>query len=450
MTEIPLSPDRSFPAPSPQLPPPAGQTVAAARWEGPRAASEALEVVERKTAALWWTLIAACVLSLVWAALSPLEVVSVADGTVAPSSRLQKVQHLEGGIVSEVLVREGDAVRKDQSLIRLQSTLSHADVKEMDARLTALRGDQYRLEAESTGVRALSLPAAFVRSAPDVAARTQGLFQARRDTLASSLAVQDRQMEEISARLQNTRSRYRLAQEQVSIGVKLLAEGLSNRYEQIEREKEANGLLSRIQEDEAALAKTRSERTAVQNKYDEDVRGALSETRRQLEELTSRETKFRDVATRTDLRAPMDGIVKTLYVNNVGAVVSQGGTVLDLVPVNDTMVIEARLPPQDVGYVAPGQTAMVQLASSDATRFGRIEGKVVQVSPDSVTDTEKKTTYYLVKIETTRSYFESGHARYDLSPGVVVTAGIVTGRRSVLAYLLYPVLRTMPLTLTER
>lgn len=409
-----------------------------------------IERTERSATLVWWAVIGTCVVLTTWAALSPLDVVSVAEGTVAPSSRIQKVQHLEGGIILDVLVREGERVEKDQVLVRLEPTRSHADFGEVDARLTSLRAEQMRLEAEAAGRATFTLPKDFAAKHADVAERTEKLFLARRATLTSNIQTNERQIEEISARLEHTRSRYALAREQVDIGNRLLKEGLSNRYEQIEREKEANGLLSRIREDEAALGKARSQLAALRGQYDEDVRRELSEIRRQLEELASRETKFRDAVDRNELKAPMAGIVQTLYVNNVGAVLPQGGTVLDLVPVDDRLVVEARLPPQDVGFVHPGQRTVVQLASSEATRLGRIEGRVIHVSPDSVNDQQTRQNYYLVRIETETSSFHSGNLRYDLSPGVLVTAGIVTGRRSVLTYLLYPVFRTTPFALGER
>lgn len=430
------------------------EAAAAARIDQPpELTPEALEQVGVSTVRLWAWLVFSCVALLAWAAVFPLDVVSVAEGTVEPSSRLQKVQHLEGGIVKELLVREGELVEHNQLLVRLEPVQSGADVGEVVARQTALEADRMRLEAEAAGA-ALEIPPAFEQRHPELARRTQAFYQARRDTLRSSVETQERQIAEISARLANTRARYRLANEQVGIGRKLIAENLSNRYEQIEREKEANALKSRIEEDEAALGRAQAELASVRNRYDEEVGKELSDVRRQLAELESRGEKFRDQLQRTELRAPMAGVVKTLYVNNLGAVIPQGGTVLDLVPGDDRMIVEARLPPQDVGYVRKGQQAVVQLASADASRLGRIEGVVEHVSPDAVTAPgatgAEAAPYFVVRIVTERSYFGTEHDRYELTPGVAVTVGIVTGQRTVLGYLLYPISRTMPFALGER
>lgn len=415
----------------------------------------ALESIDAHTTRLWYGQVSVCVAMFLWAAVFPVDVVSVAEGTVEPSSKLQKVQHLEGGIVRELLIKEGDKVEKGQELVRLEPTQSTADFGEVDARLTALKADQLRLAAESSGSRSFRLPGDFARKYPDVASRAEKLFLARRETLFSTLAAHERAVAEISARLKHTRERHQLAAEQVAIGKKLLAEELSNRYEQIDREKESNSLLSRIREDEEAIEKARSEMSAVRNKFDEDVRKELSDVRRQIEEMSNRGDKFRDQLSRTELRAPMAGVVKQLYVNNIGAVVPAGGTVLDLVPGDGQIIIESKLPPQDVGFVRVGQKAFVQLASAEATRYGRIEGKVVHVSPDSVINKDSPAgqglpVYYIVRVAAGQDHFGDHGMRYDLTPGVQVTAGIVTGSRTVLTYLLYPIFRTMPFALTER
>lgn len=415
----------------------------------------ALEGIDAHTARLWKMLIGSCVGLLAWAIVFPLDVVSVAEGTVEPSARLQKVQHLEGGIVRELLIKEGEKVEKGQELVRLEPTQSNADYGEVDARLTALKADQLRLEAESAGTRTFRMPKDFARLHADVATRAEKLFAARRETLQANLAAHERAIAEISARLKHARASHQLAVEQVAIGNKLLAQELSNRYEQIDREKEENALLSRIREDEQAIGKAQSEMAAVRNKFDEDVRKELSDVRRQIEEMSNRGDKFRDQLTRTGLRAPMTGVVKQLYVNNIGAVVPAGGTVLDLVPGDGQIIVESKLPPQDVGFVRVGQKAFVQLASAEATRYGRIEGKVVHVSPDSVINKDSPAgqglpVYYIVRVAADQDHFGDRDMRYDLTPGVQVTAGIVTGSRTVLTYLLYPIFRTMPFAMTER
>lgn len=423
-----------------------------------------LENVDHHTKRLWNLLVLSCASILIWAAIFPLDIVSIAEGVVETSIGLQKVQHLEGGIVSEILVKEGDHVTKDQPLVRMAPTRSNSDVGEITARMTALKTDLIRLEAEIAGTDTLKYPEDFKKENREIVARAMDLFRARRNNLHAGKETQRKEISqrqqdfaEITARLNNAKSRYQLAIEQVDIGKKLIASNLSNRYEQIEREKEANALKSRIEEDQQALIraqesveKARAAMAGIQSKYNEDVRQDLSNTRRQLDELADRQTKFKDVLSRTELRAPMAGTVKTRYVDGVGSVVPSGGTVLDLVPEDSKIIVEAKLQPQDIGYVQVGQRAFIQLASAEASIFGHIGGEVTYISPDSITDKEDRMTYYIVRVSPEKQQFDSRDRHYPLTSGVQITVGIVTGKRSVLEYLLSSLFRTMPFALSER
>ncbi len=425
--------------------------------------STQLEIIDRASQRLNHLLMFSCVALILWGAIAPLDVVSMAQGTVTPSSRIQRVQHLEGGIVREILVKEGESVTQGQALINLESTANSADYGEIAARVRALTADMARWDAEADKGDSLNLAPAFVKENQKLVERTQSLLNARRQTLQSQLAGQhdeiaqrEQDITEISARLRNSRERLTLVEEQLAIDAKLVKEDLSNRYEQIERLKEANQLRSRIEEDNAgftraqsALEKARNNLNGIQSGYDQEMQTQRADTRRQLEESQERVQKYQDSLKRSVLRAPMSGVVKSLYVSTEGGVVSPGEIVLDLVPANDMLVIEARLPPQDIGHVRIGQKAFIQLASPEAAKLGQLDGTVEHISPDTMI-TKDGQAFYIVKIVTKSNHFGKGDQIYPLTPGVIVSAGIVTGERTVLAYLLSPLLSTAPFALSER
>ena len=220
--------------------------------------------------------------------------------------------------------------------------------------------------------------------------------------------------------------------------------------------KEAAALNGKIGEDTAALQRTKAARKGALNKletirdtFHEKVREDLEKKRRSLEEYTNRLKKYEDSLKRTVLRSPVDGVVQTLYVVTIGGVVAPGATVAVVVPAGDRLIIEAKLPIQDIGYVHPGQTALVTLASSDGVRFGNLKGEVIQVSPDTI-DAAQGAPYYKVLISTPKDYFERNGARYQLVPGVQVICSIRTGQRTVLDYLTDPFLRSFQTALRER
>ncbi len=400
----------------------------------------------------------------VWSYFGRLDVVSAAMGEVIPSTQVKHIQHLEGGIVREILVREGDVVKRGQALVNLEPVSSGADVEELNVRITSLRTEIIRLEAEvQGGDKAPVFPNDLANNHPLLVKDALAFFTTRMNRMKSQLggqrdqiAQQERRMDEISARLSNNRQQLKLLQEQISISDQLLKEQLSHRMQHLNLLKEASRLKGRIGEDSAGLKRTQAARKEAVNKL-EAIRGAfhekiqedLEKKRREFEEYSNRQRKFEDSLSRTILRSPVDGVVKTLFVATVGGVVAPGATVADVVPAGDKLVIEAQLPTSDIGYVHAGQTVLVMLASSDAIRFGNIKGEVVGISPDAIENADGM-PFYKVRITTQQSYFERNGVKYRLVPGVQVMASIRTGQRSVLDYLTDPFLGSFQTALRER
>lgn len=418
--------------------------------------------IRRATRLFLWVGAAGLASFVVWATVGRLEVASMATGEVVPASQVKAVAHLEGGIVREILVREGDTVAKDQPLIELESIQSGADVGELGLRIVALRADVARLEAESSGRTALALPPELEKEHPELAAQAHAQFASRRQSLSTNLSTQEETIAqrqqaigEIEARLRNNRNALKLMEEQIGISSELLKDQLTNRLNHLVLLREAQGLKSRIEEDmaaqrrtEAALKEAQSQSTGIRNAYQQDVNDQLGRSHRELDEMSERVKKFTDSLHRTVLRSPVDGLVKTMYVATRGGVVQAGKTVVDIVPLGDRLVVEAKLPVHDIGYVQAGQKAFVRLASQDGARFGHLTGTVVNISPDSiVTD---KGAYYKVRLETEGDRFRAGREEYRLYPGTQVTAAIVTGDRTVMEYILQPFMGHMSEALRER
>ncbi|HJO71834.1 MAG TPA: HlyD family type I secretion periplasmic adaptor subunit [Rhodospirillales bacterium] len=400
---------------------------------------------------------------LVWAHLGKIDIVSSAMGEVVPSSQVKSVQNLEGGIVRQFLVREGDRVKGGQPLVILESTASGADVQELEVRIASHKVDIARLEAELANAPVPKFSDDLILGHLDLVQQAHEMFKTRRSRAKNELAgyrelANQRQQEigEISARLANERERLKLLGEQISISEDLLKSYLTNRMLHLNLLKEASDLKGRIGEDgaalkraEAAFSEAKVNIETFSDTVQEQVRKDLELKSRALEELSNRLEKFADSLQRRVLRSPVDGVVKTLYVYTVGGVVQPGATVVDVVPGTDRLVIEAKLSPQDIGYVHAGQTATVRLASSDAARFGNLDGEVVQVSPDTL-ETAEGIPYYKVRITTAHDYFEIKDERYRLVPGVQVMCNILTGQRSVLQYLSDPFLGSFQQAFSER
>jgi len=417
----------------------------------------------RTARVLLWLTVAFIVLFLLWAAVGKLDIVSTAAGEVIPSTKVKSVQHLEGGIIRAINVREGDLVQAGQSLVELEETFSGASVEELGVRMTSLVAEVARLDALSRGLEAPEFPEELAREHPELVARNLELFDTSVSRLHSQLAglnenvVQRRQdIVEVEARLRNNQEGLRLVREQIKLSDELLKEQLTTLYKHLAFKREESQLVSAIEQDRAVLPRVQSSLVEAREKlknaetsFRETAREELLKKRQELEEFTQRMRKFEDSLQRTVVRSPVDGVVKKLHFVTVGGVIQAGETLVDVVPSSDRLVVEAHLPISDIGYVQPGQRAMVRLASHDSSRFGRLEGQVVHVSPDTFV-TPEGATYYSVRIETQGDSFRHGSFEYRLTPGMLVVAAIHTGQRTVLEYLLDPFLGSMSEAMQER
>ncbi len=431
---------------------------------GPAAPDSGDEARASRTARLflWLTVLLLCS-SLAWAAVGTLDIVSTASGEVIPSTKVKSVQHLEGGIISAIRVREGDAVTVGQPLVELEETISGASVEELEVRITALIAEIARLSALSRGLDRIEFPGGFEQAHPDLAAQNRELFQTSLSRLQSDLAAQrenivQRQQDivEIEARIRNNLESLRLVREQLRISGELLQEELTTMYKHLAFQRDETQLVSQIEQDRAALPRARSslaearERLKkIETAFREQAREDLMKRRQEHDEFTQRMRRFEDSLKRTVIRSPVDGLIKKLHFVTVGGVVQAGDTIVDIVPSSDRLVVEAHLPISDIGYVQVGQRAVVRLASRDAARFGKLEGSVQHVSPDTFTTPDGR-TYYSVRIITEGDSFRHGDFEYKLIPGMIVLASIHTGTRTVLEYLLDPFVGSLGQAMQER
>jgi membrane fusion protein, adhesin transport system len=412
---------------------------------------------------LLWLCVLALGAFLAWAWVFRLDIVSVADGEVIPRSRIQVIQHLEGGIVHEIQVREGERVEPGQPLMTLEQVFSGAGVGELQARLTALRVEIAALEAQAANLTAPIFSDELRRNQPELVEQASSLFRVtvarhQSDVTAQRELVRQREHElaEISARIKNSQENLKLVQEQVSLSEELLRDNLTTQHRHLGHLREAGELRGRIEEDasaqaaaRAALSEARIKLERIGNIYQESVETRLREARQQQEETVQRLRRLADSLDRTVIRSPVEGIVKSLYVATLGGVVQPGQTVADIVPSEDRLIIEARLSIADIGHVRVGQRAAVRLAGRESAIFGKLPGIVTHVAPD-VTRSPNGRVFYLVRVETEEDHFSSGEARYHLFPGMAMMVYIHTGTRTVMQYLLEPFTARFAGALQER
>ena len=399
----------------------------------------------------------------IWSAISEIDIVSMATGEVIPSTQVKTIQHLEGGIVRDIKVIEGGRVKAGQELVVLEPTASSADVGELGERLVSLRFDLARFRSLLLREKKLTITEDLAMSRPDLATAARQRFHADLGSHLSNIKRQEaainqrtQEIREIKTRISNSRKSLKLVNEQVAISEGLLKRDLTNRFVHLNLLKEAEELQGGIENDQASLRRAdaavreaQAVLESVQSEFTQENQRLLDDAELSYRELNQRIQKFKDNLQRTIVRSPVDGTIKTLHVVTVGGVIRPGDPVVDIVPAGDKLIIEAQLATADIGYVVPGQAATVKLASGDAARFNGLAGTVIHVSPDTL-QTPEGAPYYKVRIATETDHFSRGSLVYNLFPGMQVVASIQTGTRTVLRYLVDPLLANLDDAMGER
>lgn len=397
-----------------------------------------------------------------WSAMFPLDIASHSQGEVVVAGQVKTVQHLEGGIVRKLLVKEGQTVREGEALAEIERTASDADLNELDALIGGLQIRILRLEAQQSGRSGFDVPPELAKRLPEQVRTARELFESQRQRLSSSLEVQgtkisqrEAESKELLARQDQLVGKIKLLREQITISDKLLKEGLTNQYEHLNLLKEEQATVGALNETRASLGRIaagrQQESAALRSLASgdrEQTQKDLADARKQLAEMQERRLKFTDSQSRTVIRAPMDGTVMTMNIVTEGGVLNPGGALLTLVPGGGSLLVEAQLPIGDVGLIKPGQAARIQLASATARGFQPMNAEVVEISPDAVAQPNKE-RYYRVRLKPEKPAFEYHARRYALAPGVAVQVSILAGERSVLAYVFDPLTRGLGEAMTE-
>ncbi|MBI1386370.1 MAG: HlyD family type I secretion periplasmic adaptor subunit [Rhizobiales bacterium] len=437
--------------------------------EAPRAlgvptslSADLMQPPSRGVSLLLATLMALVATFIAWAAFATVKEVTTGPGRVVPASRLQIVQNLEGGIVREILVREGARVEAGQVILRIDPTLAGSSLGEVQERLDGLAATIARLEAEGND-REPEFSTDLVARRPELVARQREHYETRRRELTSALAAFEHQAAqraqeiiEVEARIETLAKSLELAREEHALVKPLARSGAVSRSEILAIESKVNDTAGALEAARLSLPRLASARAEAEDRRRERLSAfrnealkELNATRIELASLTEAARATADRLERTTVTAPVGGIVKTVHVTTPGQVVQPGHDLVEIVPVDDTLLVEARIRPQDIAFLRPGQEALVKLSAYDFSLYGGLDGKVEQVGADSITD-DRGETYYLIRVRTEASTLRNGPRELEIMPGMVADVDVRTGDKTVLAYLMKPMTRMAQNALRER
>jgi len=399
---------------------------------------------------------------LVWAGFAQINEVAVAEGDVIPQGQVKVIQHLEGGIILDLMVKQGSVVKTGDPLLQLELAVSAVNREELQIRFDGQKLSNARLLAESTG-EDLLFPKALETKYPMLAAAERDTYNARRKELTSTLSVLEQQqrqrqeeLRELEAKQRSMTTNLSLAERKLTMSRELLKDGLTSKMDHLQMESEVESLRGELAILKHTMPRAKASLQEAENRIQETQN---SFSRQSSEQLSSGKISLARTAEllnsadnqqlRTEIRSPIDGIVKNLRYVTIGGVVKPGEAIMDIVPTHQKLQIDVKLNPTDRGYVQVGQDALVKITTYDYARYGGLKGKVVSVAPDTSIGHDQR-PYFQVIVETDQTWMGDTPSEFPITTGMEATVDIHTGTRSVLDYLIRPVLKLKHEAFRER
>lgn len=395
----------------------------------------------------------------IWAAIAEIDEVTRGQGKVIPSRQVQVIQSQDGGVVTEILVREGDLVKQGQLMVRLDQTRSQSSLRENLSEYQALvvKADRLRAVVDKT---AFTPDPALVEAVPEIVAQETALFESSQAELSLQKQIAQEQLlqrreelTEVKAREAQAARSLQLTERELSLTRPMVASGAVSEVEILRLEREVNQLsgerkqaAAQIKRIESAIHEAERKVTEVELEFVNEVREELADTITRMNALREAGLGLSDRVKQTEVRSPVDGTVKQLYFHTIGGVVLAGKEIVEVVPSDDTLLLEVRIRPKDIAFLVPGQAALVKFTAYDFVVYGGLDGVVEHIGADTVMD-EEGNPFYEVLVRT----HEAGLGEdKPIIPGMTVEVDILTGKKTILAYLMKPVLRAKQYAMTER
>jgi membrane fusion protein, adhesin transport system len=406
----------------------------------------------------------------IWANIAEVDEMARGEGKVIPSSDIQKVQNLDGGIVSDILVKSGIHVKKDQPLMKIDTTRFQASLEEVKEERLALLAKKARLNGQlKYNPRKKINTIEFPEEIKDLKKYTgieNNIFRNKLEEYQSSLRILELQFEqkeqekkEIQSTIKQLTTSVELVKKQLKTIERMVRSGSKSRIELLNMQKELNQLQGDLNAAKLSLPRSKLAISEAENKIREKVKTFSSETYNELQDVESELNKMEsrlvsesDKLEKTTVRSPVNGTIKQININTIGGVVKSGVDLIEIVPDSDILLVEAKIDPKDIAFISPAQKAVVKITAYDFSIYGGLEGKIVEISADSIKDNDSKDdkSYYKVVIQTDKNYLERNDEKLPIIPGMVASVDIVTGKKTIMDYFLKPIIKVKENALHER
>lgn len=408
------------------------------------------------------TVVAFVILFFAWASFATLDEVTRGEGRVIPSSQVQVVQNLEGGIIAELMIVEGQIVERGDILLRINNVKAASDFKGARQRYFALLGSIARLRAE-IGETGIEFPIELLNEAKRVAIDETALFNARQASLESELEIlrnqanqRDQEVAELENKLKQLARSAKLADEELEITAPLAAKRVVSKVDLLRLQRQVNDLKGELESSRLSLPRVKLAQREAHRRIEERFLSFRAEAQRELNTVQTEAASLAELVAadadrvhRTDVRSPVRGTIKNLLVNTVGGVVQPGQDLVEIVPLEDNLLVEARIRPADIAFLRPRQDAVVKVTAYDFSIYGGLDAEVENISADTITD-DRGESFFRVRVRTKDNTLRKAGEALPIIPGMTTQVDVLTGQKTVLDYLLKPILRVRDQALRER
>jgi len=402
------------------------------------------------------------ILFMLWASLAEIDEITRGDGDVVPYGQNQKIQNLEGGIVERIFVHEGQMISKGDKILKINNADSISKSETNKLKYEELLAKKYLLEAQSNQTEFIFEPTENpklneqLELAKNLYESNKIEFLAKDNTLVQKIEQNKQEYREAKAKVMSLKKSLEFVEEEVAMTEPMVREGIKSRVDFLKLKREANGIENDIEAAELSLPRlqsvideSRQKRIENQQLFINTAKKELNEVSAELSRLETQQVALSDEVDRTVVTSPVDGIVQKLYVNTIGGVIKPGADLVEIVPTNEKLYLEVKIKPSDIAFLHPGAEAKVKVSAYDFAIHGGLKGKIVNISPDTITDKEDN-TFYLINIETEKNYLGSKEKPLKIIPGMTVNVDIITGQKTVMQYILKPILKSKQYVFSER
>ena len=427
--------------------------------------------IDSKVLGMFFAILVFFLGAFLWAYFSEIDELTRGEGTVIPSEKIKTIQSLDGGLISEMLIKEGSIVKEGEPLMKIDTTRFEASLEENKQTYYHLIITKNRLELESTisldtPIPEIKYDEEILKNANTFAMNDRALFTSRIEELKSTIQTykiqlkqKEEEINELSSKSRQLKISIDIVREEAQTMEILVEKKSKSKVDLLKAKKELAQLEGDLQNTYASIPRAKYEIEEAKNKIIEKMNTFKAEASNELQKINTEIKKYEsklvaeeDKLDKTVLISPVNGIVKQIYVNTIGGVVKTGMDLIEIVPLSDILLIEAKIDPKDIAFINPNQKAIVKITAYDFSIYGSLEGKIVEISADSIVDKNDKNqkTYYKVVIKTEKNYLEKDKQKLPIIPGMITSVDIITGKKSILDFLLKPILKTKANALHER